>query len=207
MKRCPSCGKTRPAIDFGRNRSQGDGLSVYCLECKRAKSNKHYRERRRLMGKAVRDHSWVPDGFRWCPSCQQALANERFARSRYTASGLQSWCKACKNAASSEAYFYRTYQLTPAELRKLRTMQGDRCAICADESPQHLDHDHATGRVRRLLCQRCNHGLGLFRDDPRLLHAAAYYVSLHTARQVVSAELTAAAGEGPDGSAVPEARR
>jgi Recombination endonuclease VII len=190
-KRCPSCGATKPATEFGRNQSLGDGLSFYCLACNRAKSNAHYRKRRQALGKSVRDHSWIPEGFRWCPSCESAVAQDDFGRSSYTASGLASNCKACKNAASSSAYFYRKYKLTQRELAALREAQADRCAICGEQSPQHLDHDHATGGIRRLLCQRCNHGLGLFRDDPRLLHAAGFYVEFHTARQEIAAELAA----------------
>jgi hypothetical protein len=89
----------------------------------------------------------------------------------------------------------RAYGLTKADVARLRAAQEDRCAICGDAEPQHLDHDHETGEIRQLLCQRCNHGLGLFRDDPQLLHAAAYYVEFHTARQAVAAELAAAAGQ------------
>jgi hypothetical protein len=77
--------------------------------------------------------------------------------------------------------------------------QDDKCAICGEADPQHLDHDHGTGGLRQLLCQRCNHGLGLFRDDPHVLHAAAFYIALHTARQQVASDLLAAAGP-PDGS-------
>jgi hypothetical protein len=37
-----------------------------------------------------------------------------------------------------------------------------------------------------MLCQRCNQGLGLFRDDPTLLHAAALYVDAHLQRQLLA---------------------
>ena len=65
-------------------------------------------------------------------------------------------------------------------------LQEGVCALCLkpetskrdDGSEQLLavDHDHATGRIRGLLCQRCNTGLGLFRDDPEALERAAEYV-------------------------------
>jgi recombination endonuclease VII len=182
-KRCPSCGESKPTSEFGRNQTLGDGLSFYCRVCSRGKSNAHYRKRREAMGKTVRDHSWVPEGFRWCPACQQAVPCENFDRSNRAASGLSSWCKPCKSRASRDAYFYRKYKLTQRELTALREAQGDLCAICSAPEPQHLDHDHFTGQIRRLLCQRCNQGLGLFRDDPYLLRMAALYVDSHREQQ------------------------
>jgi hypothetical protein len=202
MKRCPSCGETKPTSEFGRNRSLGDGLSFYCLACNRARSSAFYRGRRAAEGKKVRDLTWVPDGFRWCPACEQAVAHEDYVPSARTSSGFSSRCKACHNAANKAGYRYRAYKLTQPQVADLRAAQENRCAICGDDEPQHLDHDHETGGVRQLLCQRCNHGLGLFRDDPQLLHAAAFYVALHTARQEVAADLlaTAARPEGAAGS-------
>jgi hypothetical protein len=69
--------------------------------------------------------------------------------------------------------------------------QGGLCAICKSAPAVHVDHDHATGAVRALLCFNCNGGLGQFKDDPETLHAAAFYVAFHTARQQVAAELVA----------------
>ncbi len=134
------------------------------------------------MGKEIRDHSWVPDGFRWCPVCREAVAHDDYMRSSRTASGFGSRCKPCHNAANSEHYFRTTYELSKAEVADMKAAQGGRCAICGDPA-QHLDHDHETVATRQLLCQRCNHGLGLFRDDPALLHAAAFYVDAHRGRQ------------------------
>jgi Recombination endonuclease VII len=202
QKRCPACGETKPTTDFGRNRSLGDGLSVYCFACKRAKSNAHYRKSRQALGKTVRDHSWIPEGFRWCPSCEQAVAAADFGRSSYTASGLASYCKACKNAGSSEAYFYRKYKLTQRQLVALREAQQDRCGICGVPGPEHLDHDHATGKIRKLLCQRCNQGLGLFRDEPYLLQVAALYVQGHKQQQAFET-LVEAARSAEDGASRP----
>jgi hypothetical protein len=178
-KVCPSCVEAKEPHEFGRNRTLSDGLSFYCKACNRARSNAHYRKRRGAMGKTVRDHSWIPEGFRWCPSCEEPVAHADYTRNSGTPHGFGSQCKACKSENDSAAYFYRRYKITRQAIDGIRAGQDDRCAICGDPSPEHLDHDHETGRIRRLLCQRCNHGLGLFRDEPYLLRVAALYVEGH----------------------------
>jgi hypothetical protein len=58
--------------------------------------------------------------------------------------------------------------------------QDGGCAICGDPSPEqgslHVDHDHATGRVRGLLCVSCNNALGAFRESFETFRAAADYL-------------------------------
>lgn len=61
--------------------------------------------------------------------------------------------------------------------------QGGTCAICGKINPTqtkkrlHIDHDHATGEVRGLLCHHCNAGLGAFKDSVEYLRLAIAYLS------------------------------
>jgi hypothetical protein len=74
----------------------------------------------------------------------------------------------------------RFYGITCAEYVERVAAQRGLCAICAGVNPAghrlSVDHDHATGKVRGLLCHACNAGMGKLRDDPALLRAAADYL-------------------------------
>lgn len=74
--------------------------------------------------------------------------------------------------------------MTRAQLDALIAAQGGACAICREPlapyfgkgTRTHVDHNHATGAVRGVLCHLCNQGLGKFRDDPARLERAAVYL-------------------------------
>jgi Recombination endonuclease VII len=70
------------------------------------------------------------------------------------------------------------YGLSVEDYNALLARQGGACGICRKPSRQRLcvDHCHLTRQVRRLLCRKCNLGIGYFDDDPRLLRAAAAYL-------------------------------
>jgi hypothetical protein len=68
------------------------------------------------------------------------------------------------------------YGLTPAQYSDLLVSQDGLCAVCYEQPATDVDHDHATGAVRGLLCGKCNTGLGQFDDDPERLRYAIEYV-------------------------------
>lgn len=75
------------------------------------------------------------------------------------------------------------YGMTLESWQELFQQQGSQCAICRSPSPGkrtwHTDHCHATGKVRGVLCQRCNTALGQVRDDVDILRRAADYLEHH----------------------------
>lgn len=72
------------------------------------------------------------------------------------------------------------YGMTEDDFQRLLKRQESVCAICHQKCRQRetlcIDHDHTTGKVRGLLCQDCNHIIGLAKDSPERLRAAATYV-------------------------------
>ena len=76
------------------------------------------------------------------------------------------------------------YGISPEEYDELVKNQDGKCYLCGIEEnyngkPLYVDHCHTSGKIRKLLCQHCNSGLGMFRDNPELLEKAAEYVREH----------------------------
>jgi hypothetical protein len=76
-----------------------------------------------------------------------------------------------------------SYGLSVDDYENMTAAQGGVCAICGESNPSGrrlaVDHNHATGAVRKLLCATCNTALGQMRDNPDLLRKAADYLEAH----------------------------
>lgn len=81
----------------------------------------------------------------------------------------------------------RKYGLTLTSYEALLEHQDRSCFICGvrpdDERALCVDHCHETQEVRGLLCDRCNRGLGAFKDDPAMLAKAVDYLNNPPARE------------------------
>lgn len=83
--------------------------------------------------------------------------------------------------ASHGAMIAKTYGLSPEEYDALLKLQGGKCAICRARPVSKrlaVDHDHASGAVRGLLCSRCNHDLlGSAWDSSAMALALWHYMN------------------------------
>ena len=80
------------------------------------------------------------------------------------------------------------FGITYSDYAKMHNKQRGLCAICKQPETGHngrwrkstlqlaVDHDHKTGKIRGLLCRRCNQAIGKLNEDPRLLDRAAAYL-------------------------------
>lgn len=83
-------------------------------------------------------------------------------------------------AAGEHRRNLKRFGLTPEQYDAMLAEQGGVCAICQRPDADRrlaVDHDHATGRVRGLLCKSCNKALGAFRDSTDLLLRAVEYLT------------------------------
>lgn len=77
------------------------------------------------------------------------------------------------------SHLKRYYGITFAEYQELFKNQNGKCAVCGsdnDGTPLCIDHDHATGKIRGLLCKNCNSGIGFLRDDINTIEKAFNYL-------------------------------
>lgn len=84
-----------------------------------------------------------------------------------------------RRTRTKELRFIRLYGIDLEIYNELFSSQGNKCAICeqVDGKRLHVDHCHATGRVRGILCSTCNHMIGMAYDDPSILTRGAEYLS------------------------------
>jgi hypothetical protein len=73
------------------------------------------------------------------------------------------------------------YGITLEDYNQMYDLQSGVCKICGQAETNGkriaIDHNHITGKVRGLLCNHCNIGLGKFFDNPQLLQSAINYLN------------------------------
>lgn len=119
----------------------------------------------------------------WCKSCKLA-ANKSYALNNKlrVVSKQKAWRD--KNPRNMKSItLKRRYGITLTQYEDLLQKQNHTCAICKSISPNRndinyflVDHDHATGKIRGLLCDPCNKGLANFKDNIDSLESAKKYL-------------------------------
>jgi hypothetical protein len=154
IKLCAKCNQVKPLADFPLNKKREDGHNKWCRRC----SKKNTR---------------------------QKLAYDK--KDRKAASERQKRHHAKPGNREKQANYVLLWKfgITLETYNEMLAKQDRRCAICRTDKPFGdskrferfpVDHCHERNIIRGLLCNSCNNGLGRFKDDSKLLRAAADYL-------------------------------
>ena len=141
----------------------------------------------------------IIDNTKTCTKCRHTKSIEMFSMQRGYADGRRSQCKPCRRDIEAERRLrpgYRrtnttvvdrarriakSYGVSLDEYKQLLLAQGECCALCERGAGWKygvlvIDHCHATGRIRGLLCNSCNTALGKLGDTEEAITKALVYV-------------------------------
>lgn len=153
-KNCSKCNRDLPISHFFKRSDRTGKLRSWCKGCVSEHSRRDRGEHRRHI---ERKYSSTPKG-------QQARRKNKLKK---------------------------RFNISLDDYATMLSLQNGVCAICHGAETtrsrlgelRHLsiDHDHTTGRIRQLLCSRCNSVLGLANDNITILQAAITYLTVHAA--------------------------
>ena len=158
MKRCKVCAELKPLEDFYRAAGMRDGYRSDCKSCNLAARAAKYRDNPR-------------------PAIDRALQWQRDNPERHLAKQREYAESGKKKVADRKSHLKRKYGLTLEDFDAMLASQGGGCAICGRTDSDNVDHDHATGRVRGILCFNCNVAIGHVANDEDRLSAAISYLA------------------------------
>lgn len=204
LRACRTCGIAKPLVDF-RSEVRRDGTRhryrASCRKCENAKKREWYQQAASAPLAVV-----LPLGefaTQVCRTCEQALPFDQFGRNMAMCTGLKRNCKKCEGEYSREwvkrnpdkaynSHLLRAFGISLDEYNVILERQDGMCAICGElpDGPRNqrkggrnvfkarlvVDHDHATGKVRGLLCNNCNAAIGLLKDDQAMVGSALAYL-------------------------------
>jgi hypothetical protein len=161
VKRCKICGESKPLDDFYASKLGRDGYRLNCKACNLAARKAKY---------ATNPQPYIDRVKKWQQENAGRLSEYRREYRK----------RPERKAADRDGYLKRKYEMTLEDYERMFETQGGVCAICSEARPEertlHVDHDHATGVIRGLLCFRCNNALGDFREEYELFQRAADYL-------------------------------
>jgi hypothetical protein len=158
MRTCNKCKKPKALEEFSRDRNHKDGRTYDCKLCRAAKHRQ-----------------WTKDN----PE-KVKETNERYAPYR-----KQYYQKPEVKLKHRKRHIEKKYNISYSEYEKMLDAQLSLCYICNRPEPQErneylaVDHCHKTGKIRKLLCSRCNMVVGLLEENFAIADKIKEYIKNH----------------------------
>lgn len=197
-KKCTACGVTKPLDEFHRHTRARDGRQSRCKVCNGLTQRDLYRNKPPSgLRRVVQPYAemWA-EGGRRCTGCLEWKVWDQFNRKNGGYQGYNSRCRLCTNRANASARrvnvegarrservrrgrtganYKARYGIDREEFERMARAQNNACALCGnDEKRLVVDHNHVTGLVRKLLCDRCNRDMAVVDEPGRVGQLLAY---------------------------------
>lgn len=179
-KTCSKCGELQNLSEFAKDKNRKDGLHPHCKTCRRNYGTPYARKRRSNPILKARE---LETSKRW------RMKNPE----KYKESTKRSNSKKTKEDQKS-SFIKSVYGITLDEYNTMLEMQNGVCAICSNKEVAKsrytgtrrlsIDHDHKTGKIRGLLCSKCNFGISAFHDDIEKMFSAIIYLQTNNKNNI-----------------------
>jgi len=162
-KFCTKCKKRKSLDDFHKNRRNEDGLQTDCKLCRKNWHKEHYKSRRDLTKPKFSKAEWQRNWRAKNPEKYKAVAHKNRLKKRYG--------------------------MTPADYDQMFIEQDGKCIVCGIDQNElnHtlcVDHNHKTGKVRQLVCKRCNLFIGIYETGfYGLSERIKFYLEMNNAKE------------------------
>lgn len=173
-KKCIKCNEEKSITEFRKHKQHKDGYDNTCKEC-------NY---------GHKPHK-LPTEFKICTICGETKQIDDFSLLKKDKPYRQGECKVCKNkkkdvmrrttGKEKNKKLKQVFGITIDDYNKILEQQENKCKICGKEAKTlnknlSVDHCHATGKIRGLLCTHCNSLLGFALDNTSILENAIKYL-------------------------------
>lgn len=151
MKKCSRCGIDKDFIEFYKAKTNKNGSVCYQSRCKKCMNDVSLNRIKSMSDKERSEHY---------KNNRIRLGKDYFKTYRLKSN----------------------YGISLQEFNLMYEKQNKKCYICEKKIEGRdvkVDHDHKTGKVRKLLCHNCNTSLGLLNDDEKLFHKCEMYLKEH----------------------------
>ena len=208
-KQCIGCKETKAIDNFGLDKRRKDGHNRYCKKCvcefaisyrernkeKIADSLKKYRETHKEQ-RNLANKTWREKNIDHVKKYSKEYNSKNFEKRKLAFNAwveknpermreLKKNNREKNKLIERERKLKRFYNMTLEDYDNLMASQNSKCKICskdaADERNKNLviDHCHDSGKVRSLLCDRCNRTLGVLEENVDLMMKMMQYIKQH----------------------------
>lgn len=177
-KSCTKCGIEKESSQFYKSKGGKFGTTSFCIECYklihklwREKNKEKLRKKQKIY---YENHKKELYCYRMINKKKRRIYDKNYGKE--------------KRSHKRNMWLLKTYQIDSLSYYRLLKQQNEVCAICGKKEiifdkrnnkfrSLAIDHNHKTGKIRGLLCSKCNRGLGLFDDNIQLLKNVIIYLS------------------------------